>query len=214
MADARRYPYIIMNNLINDKNESDKLFIAIGKFLVSFSELISITEHLTSLLLSEGGNEDVYRKARIVVSNSTAKPLADSFFSLLKDFETKKWTGDDELIVKEARKEFDNLIKKRNRFAHDVWHLGHPNLPRPSHDSWHSIRSFGSPRSGLKTEFEEITIDKIESWIKHTKRIDVNIRQLALAGLGGEEYRPGLHMKIHLVGNCRRVVCNKDIESG
>lgn len=163
---------------------------------------------MTASLISKDGNEKSYKRARIAVSNLTAQPLANAFFSLLKEFETHNWTTNDKSLVKNARVEMDTLIAQRNRFAHDIWHLGHPNLPQPSPDTWHRIRTIGTPKHGLLTEFEEITIDQIRNLIHDAKRIDTNIRQLSLAGIASDDYRPELHMKFFIdESGKKQVVC-------
>lgn len=181
---------------VRENNCDEQLFHAIGKFFVTLSHLFSITEHLTAALVSKDGDEKAYRRARIAVSNLTAQPLSNAFFSVLKEFETQNWTEEDQAILKQARRELDALIAHRNRFAHDTWHLGHPNLPRPAEDSWHRIRTLGTQNSGLRVDFEIVTVDFIQSLIIETKRIDANIRQLSLSGIGGDTSRPEVHFRI------------------
>ena len=194
---------------------NEQLFFAVGEFFVTFSHLISITEHLTAALISKDGAEEAYKRARIAVSNLTAQPLSNAFFSILKEFETQNWTANDHAILKRARKETDSLIVQRNRFAHDIWHLGHPNLPRPSPDSWHRVRTIGTPSDGLRVDFEVVTVEFIRSLIEQTKRVDANIRQLSLAGIDGDTYRPELHLRIVSIGlGGEQVCCIRDHANG
>lgn len=195
-----------------ENTTNEQLFLAIGEFFVTFSHLISITEYLTAALISKDGDEKAYRRARIAVSNLTAKPLSNAFFSVINEFETQKWTANDHAILKRSRTEMESLVEQRNRFAHDTWHLGHPNLPRPSADSWHRIRTIGTPSAGLRTDFEVVTVEFIRSLIEQTKRVDANIRQLSLAGIAGDTHRPELHLRITR-GNSggEQVTCIRDI---
>lgn len=195
-----------MSSAIEPQSTDDQLFLAIGEFFVTFSHLISITEFLTATLISKGGDNDAYKRARIAVSNFTAQPLSNAFFALIKEFESQSWTDNDQAIVKRARKELDSLIAQRNRFAHDTWHLGHPNLPRPTPDSWHRIRTLGTQSAGLLVEFGTVTTGQIKRLINETKRIDANIRQLALAGIAGDTSRPELHLHILSDESGERVV--------
>ena len=197
------------------KSGSNDLFLAIGEFFVTFSHLISITEYLTAALISKDGDECSYKRARIAVSNLTAQPLSNAFFSVLCEFQTANWTECDREILKAARSEFDNLISIRNRFAHDTWHLGHPNLPRPAPDSWHRIRTFGSQKSGLVVQSEVATVEQVQQLIALTKRIDSNVRQLSLAGVAGDEYRPELHLKfVADAAGKKNVMCTRDAPNG
>ena len=179
-----------------EQTTDEQLFLAIGEFFVTFSHLISITEHLTAALISKDGGHEAYRRACVALSNLTAKPLSNAFFSVLKEFETKAWTNNDHAILTRARSEFNSLIEQRNRFAHDTWHLGHPNLPRPSPDSWQIIRTIGTPKVGLRMDYKTVTVDFIKNLTEQTKRIDQNIRLLSLAGIGDDTHRPELHLRI------------------
>jgi len=109
-----------------EQTTNEQLFFAVGEFFVTFSHLISITEYLTAALISKDGEEEAYKRARIAVSNLTAKPLSNAFFSVLKGFETQNWTANDHVILKRTRTEMDSLIAQRNRFAHE-W-PGNPGL--------------------------------------------------------------------------------------
>ena len=184
----------------------DQLFRAVGEFFVVFSHLVSITEHLTAALISKDGDRDAYKRALIAVSNLTAHPLSNVFFSVLQEFKTPNWTENDLAILKRSRTEFSSLVEQRNRFAHDVWHLGHPNLPRPGSDSWHRIRTVGKQTAGLLVELDVVTIDTIRSLIDQTKRIDTNIRMLSLAGICGDTSRPELHLKIIVTESGEKLV--------
>ena len=185
-----------MTSLSAQEATDEPLFHAIGEFVVRFSHLTSITEHLTATLISHGGSQDAYKRARIAVSNLTAQPLANAFFAVLKEFETPTWTANDQAILKCARTELDSLIAERNRFAHDSWHLGHPNLPRPSIDSWHRVRTTGTQTAGLRVDFDVIPLDFIRTLIGQTTRIDTVIRTLSLAGIAGDTSRPELLLEL------------------
>jgi len=204
-----------MNFTLEPEKPNQLLFLAIGEFFVKFSHLISITEHLTASLISKGGGEDEYKRARIAVSNLTAQPLSNAFFAVLKEFETQNWTSKDQEILKRVRAEMDLLIKQRNRFAHDTWHLGHPNLPRPDSSSWHRIRTVGTQTTGLLVEYKTVTVEQINNLIDQVKRIDANIRQLSLAGIAGDTYRPELHLHITTNGSGDKyVTCIQASASG
>ena len=174
----------------------EQLFLVVGEFFVTFSHLMSITECVTAALISKGGEEEAFKRARIALSHLTAKPLSNAFFSVLKEFETQNWTATDHAILKRARTEMDSLIEQRNRFAHDTWHLGHPNLARPSADSWHTTRTIGTPSAGLRVDFAVQSVESIRSLIRQTKRVGANIRQLSLAGIAGDTCRPELQLRI------------------
>lgn len=174
----------------------EELFSAIGEFFVAFSGLIAILEHLTAALIARDGDDGAYRRARIAVSGLTAQPLSDSFFAIMQEFESEDWSDTDRAILQQARREMDALIHQRNRVAHDIWHLGHPNLPRPDSESWHKIRTTRSQRSGLSVQFDVVTIESIRKLIDQARRIGANIRLLALAGIAGNGHRPEKNLVI------------------
>lgn len=128
--------------------ERDVVYRAIGRFIVEFSYLQSTTELMVVHLLCPSGKEEDHRRAWAVISGRTAKPVADSFFSLLSEVKRNEWSDEDFRVVHAVRMQFDKLIAERNRIAHDVWSIGHPNRPTPEEGQAERVRFSSSPRDG------------------------------------------------------------------
>jgi len=105
------------------KENFTKLSESIGRFIISFENLLAIMKHGIALLYSRHGmnNQDV---VDVMVAEMTADPLLKKFDGLIavtfieemKDPETKKRLND--IYI-----EIDEAIKFRNKLAHAHWHI-------------------------------------------------------------------------------------------
>ena len=170
------------------------------------SQLVSILEYLTASLIAVGGDEDSARRARIAVSGLTAQPLSNAFFSVVAEFETSDWSENDREIIKKCRKEIDLLISRRNRSLHDVWHLGHPNFPRPSLVSWNRTRTLGTPNKGYDVQHEEVSIESLNVLTKDSQNLLSIVSIISLVGIAGESHRPELLLRIETSPTGAKVV--------
>ncbi len=171
-------------------NDELLLYAAIGEFIVKFSHLNSMFEFLTASIIAKNGDKSSHRRASAAVVGLTAQPLVDSFFSVLTEARDIPWSQTDKEILKEFRKELNPLIAERNRIAHDVWSLGHPNRPRPSDDAWERIRFSKSATSGYLSSATPISADQLNRLSEKAVRLNSVIRTLALAGITGDSHAP------------------------
>ena len=172
------------------ESERDVVYRAIGRFIVEFSYLQSTTELMVAHLLCPTRTSEHHRRAWAVISGQTAQPLADSFFSLLTEVKRNEWSDEDFRAVHAVRKQFDELISERNRIAHDVWSLGHPNRPIPEEGDAERVRFLRSPRDGAVVRGHPVTIGHLEALSAKAERVRSHIRDLGSLAMPGTTTTP------------------------
>jgi len=158
----------------------DNIYRAIGKFVVEFSQLQHMMEYMTVVALSQDGDRESSDRAWAVVSGRTAQPVVDGFFSLCVQIYKNEWTEEDFALLKAARKEIQNLIEERNRLAHDVWSLGHPNYPVP--EGFDALRfKYGTSASkGALRSARPVTVSELDAMSNKLRRLNSFVRQVGL----------------------------------
>ncbi len=106
-----------------NKANFDKLSQAIGKYILSFENLLAVMKSGISFLFNKHGmnNQDV---VDVIIADMTAEPLlkrfdgliAVTFMNEMKDKETLKRLN---ILYKDV----EDAIKYRNKIAHAHWHL-------------------------------------------------------------------------------------------
>lgn len=162
---------------------SESIFHAIGRFVVSFSTFHAYSELMLIHLLFHQGTKGHLERAQTVLSGLTTQPIIDSFFALLSDLDQSRWSDSDHQIVKWTRKAANMIIKKRNRVAHDIWSLGHPNLPLPKGIDAFRVVTKKSTSKGLLQVKEPVTGEELGSLTKKTELVREIISLLAICGL-------------------------------
>ena len=167
--------------------KSQELPLALGNFVMAFSRLCGILEYTAQLLMCRSGPEDLFERVATPISGLTAQPLANIVFSLIAQARLGRWTNEDLSLLKECRKELNNLIEERNRIAHDVW----ASIPEEStdgvEDRWGRYRRRLSPTSGAHIARSLITIAEIEMQSRHADRLMLVIQTIAVAAIGDLE---------------------------
>jgi len=161
----------------------DEIYRAIGKFVVEFSHLHNMIELMIVHLLSPSGNSEMHQRAWAVISGQTTRPAMSNLFSLLIEIKSDEWTSDDMGVLNAVRKEIIEIIEERNRIAHDVWSLGHPNSPLPEDSDAQRFRYKASPRKGAMTSSEPVTVRDINQLTDKINRLDQVIRRIGAIGL-------------------------------
>lgn len=169
--------------------------MALGRFFASFSTFHSITELMVFHLLNPQGDKLALKRTRTVLAGLTTQPIVDSFFSLIADLNQDSWNETDKKLVKLVRIASNDIITTRNRFAHDTWTLGHPNLPLPQGASAFRTETKKSTSRVLSQVNHLITIAEIE---RNVDRIELTrdcVSYLAICGLD-DKVRPTSHLEI------------------
>jgi len=177
------------------KTTKDVLYTALGKFFVSFSTFHSITELMVLHLLNPRGDALSLKRTRTVLAGLTTQPVVDSFFCLIADLNQDTWNEIDKNFVKLVRVASNDIITTRNRFAHDTWALGHPNLPLPQDASAFRVETKKSTSTGFIQVSHLITIEEIERNVEKIELTRDCVSYLALCGLD-DKVRPTSYLEI------------------
>lgn len=170
--------------------ERDVVYRAIGRFIVELSHLQSTTELMVVHLLCPSGKEEDHKRAWAVIGGRTAQPVADSFFALLSEVKRDEWSDEDFRVVHAVRMQLDTLIAERNRNAHDVWSLGHPNRPIPEEGQAERVRFLSSPRDGAVVRGHPVTVRDLDALSAKAERVRSHIRDLGWIAMPGTEATP------------------------
>lgn len=164
----------------NKTDISESIFHAIGRFVASFSSFHAYSELMVMHLLCPKGTKEQYKRVKTVLSELTTQHIVDSFFALIGNIDQSGWSGSDLQIVNWTRKAANLIIEKRNRIAHDIWALGHPNLPLPEGIDAFRVVSKKSTSKGLIQVNEPVTLKELGSLTKKTELIRDIISLLAI----------------------------------
>lgn len=158
----------------------DKVYQSIGKFIVEFSQLQHMMEFMTVLALPREDDQQSVDRAWSVLSGRTARLVSDGFFSLCCQIYKDKWKDDDFRLLNSIRKEIQELIEHRNRIAHDVWSLGHPNYPVPDEHDALRFKYSTSARKGALRSAQPVSILELNTLSDNASRLNSVIRQVGL----------------------------------
>ena len=158
----------------------DKVYQSIGKFIVEFSQLQHMMEFMTILALPSEEDQQSWDRAWSVLSGRTAQLVSDGFFSLCYQIYKDKWTDVDFRLLNSTRKEVQDLIEHRNRIAHDVWSLGHPNYPVPEGHDALRFKYSTSARKGALRSAQPVSILELNALSDNASRLNSVIRQVGL----------------------------------
>ena len=114
---------------------------------------------------------------------------------MIADLNQDPWDEIDKKVVKLVRIASNDIITTRNRFAHDTWSLGHPNLPLPREASALRVETKKSTSKGFSQVIHPITIDEIEKYIEKIELTRDSVSYLAICGLD-DKIRPTSHLEI------------------
>lgn len=164
------------------KNES-KIYQALGKFVVEFSHLHSMMQLMILQIITNIGSKEEHNRAWVLISDITTYPVVVRLFSLLMHDHGDFWESEDIKVINRTRIEITDLIEKRNRILHDIWYLGHPNLPIDEHFDAYRVRDLTSPKTGYSAVKSEIKVDDIEELSSDLIRLRQVIIQIGAIGM-------------------------------
>lgn len=148
--------------------------------MVEFSQLQHMTEFMTVIAVTQDEDKDSQARAWAVLSGRTAQPVVHSFFSLCVELKQDEWSSEDFALLKAARKEIQDIIEERNRIAHDVWSLGHPNYPVPEEsDALRFKYSISAPQGALRAA-TPITVSELDELSDNASRLRTIISYIGL----------------------------------
>jgi hypothetical protein len=106
--------------------EDDRLYRAIGEYVVKFETVIGMAALGIQLILDERGLQG-RRLSAIAVAKLTADPILDMFFSMAAEV-GEGWTNQDRKVVSGLRKRASAMVERRNEIVHSQWVVGwlHP----------------------------------------------------------------------------------------
>lgn len=172
-----------------------KICLALGRFVVAFSEVLYALETSTAYLILP--TPDGVRRTLLnaALADRTAAPIVASFFSVLH----KRWEGlvpeADVKILQCLRRELDDLVKERNRLMHDAWMtsiVGGDPAPQPM--GRHRVRAHGK---GVEYEHVPYPPEKIEQLVQDARRLASAINRAVWYQRDGQE-GPELHPRMKI----------------
>ncbi len=127
------------------ERDTDKLYRAIGEFLVKFESVCDAIQRCIMGLLQQGGLRD-QRVSQILLAGMTAEPLRTLYASLVA--QTQTLTEDDRIISSNAVSRFQKLIEERNDIVHSTWFIGYGNEDTVDFSQAHGLK-FHKNKNGL-----------------------------------------------------------------
>lgn len=157
-----------------------QLCLALGDFILAFSQLCGILEYVALYLICRSGPQTLYDRTSASISELTAKPLSNIVFSLIVQAGPERWSADDLAIIKTYRKELDALIEERNRIVHDVWASASVEPNEEMEELWKRRRRRLSPKTGVYMQYTSVTVSDLEIQSKRARELFVVIQNIAV----------------------------------
>lgn len=185
-----------MSNNTSRLTGIDRVYHALGRFVISFSHFQSTLELMVVHWLCPSGKKPDQQRAWAVISEQTIQSVSDSLFALCAEVKQGVWTKADFEIIRSIRKEINSLISKRNRIAHDIWSLGHPNRPLPDNSDVERVRFGRTPAKGAVVTGTPVKIEDVETLIETTERLRAVVREVGLMGLSDVAEAPSRKFQV------------------
>lgn len=174
----------------------DVVYHAIGRFVVAFSYFHSTTELMVVHLLSPTRTESDQKRAWAVISGGTTQPVVDALFALCREIKGDEWSEADFHVITSVRKDIQRLISERNRIAHDVWSLGHPNRPLPEGSDAERVRFSSSPAKGTAVSGTPVTVADLNLLTEDADRLRAVVRQIGALALSSSVGTPASDLEV------------------
>ncbi|WP_345854671.1 hypothetical protein [Shewanella algae] len=183
-------------NVVTDEQEEVNIetFMALGRFVVSFSNLLNSLEESTVYLFGLAGNFQESLMLKAALSDRTAYPISSSFFSVFFQRWGDSVTEEDAKIMGALRNEINNLIKKRNRVMHDAW-MNTSGGVKESHPM--STMRVRAHSKGAEYDLEEQTPEKVLDLVETAKRLSdvvTGVVWYCKPGMKGPEVAERFHL--------------------
>ncbi|WP_047295590.1 hypothetical protein [Pseudomonas lundensis] len=117
------------------KSQTDSLYAGLGRFVVSFEELVAAMRQMISLHVAQVPAPHHVRQqhiANIFTADLTADPLARTFRSILllslESYGRQEQLPIIDKLLSNLCSRIDSINKKRNTFLHGTWHINYASM--------------------------------------------------------------------------------------
>jgi|ERR1043166_1001142 hypothetical protein len=178
------------------QNLYDETYRALGLFVVRFAGLLYSLETSTVFLITPMGYGPEGLLMQAALADRTAGPIVSSFFSVFY----KKWEGhltdEDIAILKNLRRELDEIVMKRNRLMHSAWmYSSGENRSDPIPLSTLRVRAHGK---GMEFESKKYLPEEIDSLCDDCERLSSVVNRAVFRHFDAGQPAPNLSNRIRL----------------
>jgi hypothetical protein len=154
------------------KSQTHALYAELGRFVVSFEELVAEMRMMTSLLAADGTAPNHVRQqqvANIFTADLTADPLAKVFRSILnlalENYLPQSQLPEIKKLLSDLFSRITAINKIRNKFLHGTWHINYATQEQQDFSQAKGIK-LSNTADGLRiTRLDE----SIESFLQSTQ---------------------------------------------
>lgn len=162
-----------------------ELYAELGRFVVSFEELVSAMRQVISLHVGNVPapfNLKQQQVANIFTSDLTADPLARVFRSMLlltlEDYNKQEQRQDIEKLLSNLCSRIDKINRARNIFLHGTWFINYASEEQEDFSRARGIKSTNTAK-GLRIDHLDHTVESFSEYIDEC----VTLRELVF-GIG------------------------------
>ncbi|MEX5592461.1 hypothetical protein [Pseudomonas orientalis] len=162
-------------------SQTHALYAELGRFVVSFEELVAVMRQMTSLLAADGTEPNHGRQqqvANIFTADLTADPLAKVFRSILnlalESYLPQSQLPEIKNILSDLFSRITKINQTRNKFLHGTWHINYASQEQQDFSQARGIKSSNTAEGLRITQLNE----DIESFLKATEECQ-NIQAIA-----------------------------------
>ncbi|GLO40968.1 hypothetical protein PPUN15366_26130 [Pseudomonas putida] len=153
-------------------SQTHALYAELGRFVVSFEELVAEMRQMTSLLAADGTAPNHGRQqqvANIFTANLTADPLAKAFRSILilalESYQPQSQVPEIKNLLSDLFSRITAINQIRNKFLHGTWHINYATQEQQDFSQAKGIK-LSNTADGLRiTQLDE----SAESFLKSTE---------------------------------------------
>ncbi|UVL96647.1 hypothetical protein LOY48_11215 [Pseudomonas siliginis] len=147
------------------KLQTDSLYAGLGRFVVSFEQLIAAMRQMISLLVSQVPAPHHFRQqqvANIFTADLTADPLARTFRSILlwalENYKHQEQLPEIEKLLANLCSRIDSINKTRNTFLHGTWYINYASEDQQDFSQANGIKATNTAK-GLRLDKLEHTAE-------------------------------------------------------
>ena len=147
------------------KLQTDSLYAGLGRFVVSFEQLIAAMRQMISLLVAQVPAPHHLRQqqvANIFTADLTADPLARTFRSILlwalENYKHQKQLPEIEKLLANLCSRIDSINKTRNTFLHGTWYINYASEDQQDFSQANGIKATNTAK-GLRLDKLEHTAE-------------------------------------------------------
>lgn len=173
------------------KLQTDGLYAGLGRFVVSFEELVAAMRQVIALHVAQVPAPFHMRQqqvANIFTADLTADPLARTFRSILlltlEDYKNQEQRPEIEKLLSNLCSRIDNVNKTRNVFLHGTWFINYASEDQQDFSLAKGMKATNTAK-GLRLDQLEHTVESFSEAAEECRTLRDLVLAFGVCMIGG-----------------------------